>query len=182
MAVLKVYHWNDPLLTTPCAPVKKMTIEIKAFIDDMFETMYAAPGIGLAANQVGKSLQILIYAELWAKEREKKKDEKQQNMPRVLVNPQIIKAEGLQTFNEGCLSLPGFDDDVARPSKITVQAKDAQFKNIKFQVEGFLATVIQHEMDHLKGIRVIDRVSRSKRSLYIKQFSEEFGSGAQVPV
>jgi peptide deformylase len=174
MAVLKVYHWNDPLLTTPSKPVGKLTRELKGFIDDMFETMYAAPGIGLAANQVGKSLQILIYDEGWATERDKK--EKYQNQPRVLINPQIVKAEGSQTFSEGCLSHPGFEDEITRSSKIVVKAKDGQYKNLEFVVEGFLATVIQHEMDHLQGIRVIDRVSRLKRSLYIKQYTKEFAN------
>jgi peptide deformylase len=171
LAILRIYHWNDPLLTTKSAAVTEVTAELKKFIEDMFETMYAAPGIGLAANQVGRSLRVMVYDEGYALAREK--NEKPINNPKILINPIIITAEGSQTFNEGCLSHPGFDEEITRPSKITILAKDIRFKKIELMAEGFLATVLQHEMDHLNGVRVMDRVSRLKRSLYIKQYNKE---------
>lgn len=143
--VRKILRFPNPVLRKKAKAVKRVTPEIIKLINDMFGAMQAAPGIGLAAPQVGQSLRVIVA-----------------NIgegPIVLINPKIVEKNGKQTFTEGCLSLPGVEAPVERASQIIVKGLDQSGKNVKFEAKGLLATVIQHEIDHLDGYVFIDRVS-----------------------
>jgi len=143
--IRKILRFPNPVLRKKAKAVRRVTPEIIKLINDMFATMQAAPGIGLAAPQIGESLRIIV-ANIG--------DE-----PIVLINPKIIAKEGKQTFTEGCLSLPGVEAPVERASQITVAGLDQSGKSVKFETKGLLATVLQHEIDHLDGYVFIDRVA-----------------------
>lgn len=140
----KIVTFPSPILKKKAKSVKRVTPEIVSLINDMIETMHAAPGVGLAAPQVGVSLRVIVV------------DIGQG--PIAVVNPKIVKKSGQQTFMEGCLSVPGVEAPVERASKITVQGMDTSGKIVKTEAEGLLATVFQHEIDHLEGKVFVDRV------------------------
>jgi peptide deformylase len=140
----KIVRFPNPLLRKKAKAVKRITPEIVRLIEDMIETMHAAPGIGLAAPQLGESIR-LIVADLG-------------EGPIVLINPKIIEKSGDQTFVEGCLCLPGVEAPVERASHVVATGLDRCGKSIKIKAEGLLATVFQHEIDHLEGMVFIDRV------------------------
>jgi peptide deformylase len=140
----KIVRFPNPVLRKTSKGVKKVTPEVVKLIDDMLETMYAAPGVGLAAPQIGKSLRIIVA------------DVGEGSV--VLVNPEIIERSGGQIFTEGCLSVPGVEAPVERPSKVTVKGLDRNGESVTIVAEDLLATVFQHEIDHLDGYVFIDRV------------------------
>lgn len=140
----KILRFPNPILRKKAKAIKKVTPEIVQLIDDMIETMHAAPGIGLAAPQVGESIR-LIVADIG-------------EGPIVLINPKITVKSGNQTFTEGCLCLPGVEAPVERASHVVVTGLDRCGKSLKMEAEGLLATVFQHEVDHLEGLVFIDRV------------------------
>ncbi|MBU0687755.1 MAG: peptide deformylase [Candidatus Margulisbacteria bacterium] len=144
MSILKVIIYPNPILRKKCKSISKVTTEITKLINDMFETMYVAPGVGLAAPQVGKNIRLIVI------------DIGQG--PIVLINPKIVKKSGQQTFTEGCLCLPGVEAPVDRASYVEVKGLDKAGKPVDYIAEGFLATVLQHEIDHLDGKVFIDRV------------------------
>ena len=137
MALLNIRIAGDPILTKKCREITEMTPKTEQLIDDMFETMYEEEGVGLAAPQVGmlKRIVVIDIGE----------------GPIVMINPEITSAEGSQTGNEGCLSLPGKAAVVTRPEKVTVKAKDRDMNDIEFTAEGLLARAVCHECDHLDG-------------------------------
>jgi len=137
---------------------------LRQLIDDMKETMYAAPGVGLAANQIGVSLQVVIIDT---------SEDSEERKQRVLVNPEIIKGEGSQVGEEGCLSVIDYAADVKRFRKITVRARDIEGNEEEFEVEDRFARIIQHEVDHLNGVLFIDRISSLKRTLYKRRLKKE---------
>jgi len=142
--VLKILKFPNPLLRKKSKPVKKVTREIVKLIDHMVETMHAAPGVGLAAPQVGELVRVIVAevgGELIA-----------------LVNPEIIEKSGSQTFTEGCLCLPGVEAPVERAKKVVVKGLNRYGEKVKIEAEDLLATVLQHEIDHLDGVLFIDRV------------------------
>ncbi len=153
MATLTILNYPDPRLHTVAKPVKDVNIEIRRLIADMAETMYAAPGIGLAATQVNQHIQLIVID-----------TSKDQNDLLVLINPKIVVKSGLQDFEEGCLSVPGVYEMVTRAEKITVEALDMQGKKFKLNTEGLLAVCIQHEMDHLLGKVFVEYLSPLKRN------------------
>jgi peptide deformylase len=156
MAVRTILHYPDPRLREPGKRVDALTDELRRLIDDMAETMYAAPGVGLAATQVGESWQIFVVdcaAEGEASDL------------RVFANPEIVSKEGTLTFDEGCLSFPGAREEVERAEKVRVRAQDREGMWFELDAEGLLAVAIQHEYDHLHGILMIDRLGPLKKRL-----------------
>ncbi|HXN32327.1 MAG TPA: peptide deformylase [Polyangiaceae bacterium] len=156
MAVRSILHYPDPRLREAGKRVESLTDELRRLIDDMAETMYAAPGVGLAATQVGESWQVFVVdcaAEGEASDL------------RIFVNPEIVSKEGTLTFDEGCLSFPGAREEVERAEKVRVRAQDREGTWFELEAEGLLAVAIQHEYDHLHGVLMIDRLGPLKKRL-----------------
>lgn len=154
MAILKILEFPDQRLRTIAKPVQQVTDEIRTLIDDMFETMYEAPGIGLAATQVNFH-QRIITMDL--------SDDKSE--PLVFINPEITVLDGeLESMQEGCLSVPGFYEDVERIEHCSVKALDRDGEAFEMQCKGLLAVCIQHEVDHLEGKLMVDYLSALKRN------------------
>ena len=154
MAVLPILSYPDPRLRTIAAPVKEVDAEIKTLISDMIETMYAADGIGLAASQVDCHIQLIVM-DL----------SENRDTPMVFINPKVTPlVEEKQPYEEGCLSVPDVYDKVERPSKVRIEALDADGEAIDEIAEGLLAVCIQHEMDHLNGVIFVDYLSRLKQT------------------
>ena len=151
----------DPILREKSEPLEKVDDELRALLDDMLETMYAAPGIGLAAVQVGV-LKRLIVIDI-SKDKEKKN-------PLFLVNPEItFKSKKTSTYEEGCLSLPGHFAEIERPSECQVKFIDYNGQDKELRAEGLLSTCIQHEVDHLNGVLFIDYLSKLKKDMIVKK-------------
>jgi peptide deformylase len=166
MSILPIREAPDPLLKTISSPVEKVDDSVRALIADMFETMYAAPGIGLAAVQVGVPKRLLVI-DLQEQDEETDVTIKE---PRVFINPEILEmSEELAVYNEGCLSVPDQYADVARPAVITARWLDEHGKAHEEVLDGMIATCLQHEMDHLEGILFIDRLSKLKRDMLLKK-------------
>jgi len=185
MAIREILEVPDPRLKTVSEPVAENEFddELKTLVEDMFETMYAAPGIGLAAIQVGVPKRVLVIdlqpedpdAEPVECEHDgtKHTHPATKKEPRVFINPVILDpAEELSTYNEGCLSVPEIYADVERPATCTVRYKDLDGNEHTEQLEGLLATCLQHEMDHLEGILFIDHLSRLKRQMALKKLKK----------
>ena len=153
MALLNILHFPDPRLRTVAKPVTEFDAELKQFVSDMFETMYEAPGIGLAATQVDRHIRLLVLDVSDAR-----------NRPRCLINPEIIQSDGEEEMDEGCLSVPGFYEKVQRAEHIRVRAQNEDGEVQEFEAEGIEAVCIQHEMDHLEGKLFVDYLSNLKRN------------------
>ncbi len=154
MAILNILEYPDPRLRTKAVPVIEVNDNIKRIVDDMFETMYAAPGIGLAASQVDIHQRIIVI--------DVSEDKSE---PLVFINPEITVLEGeLETMEEGCLSIPGFYEEVTRIEHCLVKALDRDGKPFELECTGLLAVCIQHEIDHLEGILYVDYISPLKRN------------------
>jgi peptide deformylase len=153
MALLPILHYPDPRLKTVARPVTVFDAELKQFVADMAETMYAAPGVGLAATQVDVHRQVIVIDI----------SENHDDL-KVLINPRILEADGRQVCEEGCLSVPGIYEEVERAQHIRVEAVDVDGKPYTFEAEDLLAVCVQHEMDHLKGKVFVDYLSRLKQS------------------
>ena len=161
----KILTEPDPILRKKCEPLEKVDAETKKLMDDMLETMYAAPGIGLAAVQVG-ILKRLVVIDI-SKAEEKKK-------PIFLINPQIIhQSEKTSVYEEGCLSLPGQFAEIERPAECSIKYIDYDGKEKELKSDGLLATCIQHEIDHLNGILFIDYLSKLKKDMIIKKLVKQ---------
>ena len=153
MALLPILHYPDPRLHTVAKPVTEVNSKIQKLVDDMAQTMYEAPGIGLAATQVDVHLQVIVID---------LSDERDQLQ--VFINPQLVWAsEEKKTWQEGCLSVPDFFDEVIRPSEVKVKALDRNGKTFEIHADGLLAVCIQHEMDHLQGKVFVEYLSSLKR-------------------
>jgi peptide deformylase len=153
MAILTILHYPDERLHKIAAPVAEVNDEIRKLISDMAETMYAAPGIGLAATQVDVHLRVIVIDIT-----------ERHNGLTVLINPQILAEEGREEREEGCLSVPGIYEKVTRAEKITVRALDQEGKPFTMEVSGLLAVCIQHEIDHLSGKVFVEYLSRLKQT------------------
>ena len=161
----KILTEPDPILRKKCEPLEKVDTETKKLMDDMLETMYAAPGIGLAAIQVG-ILKRLVVIDISKGEEEKK--------PIFLINPQIIhQSKKTSIYEEGCLSLPGQFAEIERPAECTLKYIDYNGKEKELKVDGLLATCVQHEVDHLNGILFIDYLSKLKKDMIIKKLVKQ---------
>jgi peptide deformylase len=162
MALLDILEFPDPRLRTQAKPVTSVTAKITQLAEDMLETMYAAPGIGLAASQVNVHQRLLVVDVSDAK-----------TEPMVFINPEIIDKEGLIQSDEGCLSIPGFYEPVERFEKITVKAMDKHGEAFTLDADGLLSICIQHEMDHLEGKLFVDYLSSTKRQLIRKRLLKQ---------
>ncbi|WP_112963295.1 peptide deformylase [Agrobacterium sp. fls2-241-TYG-188a] len=154
----------DPLLREKSKPVEQVDAEIVRLADDMLETMYDAPGIGLAAIQIGVPRRMLVI-DISREDEERK--------PVVFINPEILKvSDDVSTYEEGCLSIPDYYAEVERPAALTVEYIDRDGKKQTVEADGLLATCLQHEIDHLNGVLFIDHISRLKRDMVIKKFTK----------
>ena len=164
MAKREIITLPDTRLRLVSKPVEKITAELRALADDMFETMYDAPGIGLAAIQVGAPKRI-ITMDLAKKEEPRK--------PQVFINPEILwTSEEKATYEEGCLSIPEYYEEVERPAQVKVAYLDRDGAKQEIEANGLLATCLQHEIDHLNGVLFIDHISKLKRDRVIKKFAK----------
>jgi peptide deformylase len=163
MTILNILEYPDPKLRTVAKPVEQVDDEIKQFIADMFETMYAAPGVGLAATQVDFHRRILVID-----------TSEEQDQPMVFINPEItVLDDHLYDYDEGCLSVPGFYETVTRPEHIRVKALDKEGNSFELEPDGLLAVCIQHEIDHLDGKLFVDYISTLKRNRIRKKLEKE---------
>ena len=152
----------DPVLRETSAPVERVDDQVRAFADDMLETMYEAPGIGLAAIQVGEPIRMLV-ADV--------SREDEDRAPHVLINPEIVaRSDEANVYEEGCLSIPDYYADVERPASVTVSYIDRDGEQRTLEADGLLATCLQHEIDHLDGILFVDHISKLKRDMVFKKF------------
>ncbi|MCO5063651.1 MAG: peptide deformylase [Rhizobiaceae bacterium] len=164
MSIKPLVILPDPLLRQVSEPVASVDERIKTLARDMFETMYDAPGIGLAAIQVGVPLRMLVID--LAKEDEPK-------APQLFINPEIVESSDERSvYEEGCLSIPDYYAEVERPASVRVRYVDGSGKEQEMQAEGLLATCLQHEIDHLNGVLFIDHISKLKRDMVVKKFKK----------
>lgn len=161
MAILDIVMDPDPVLRKKAIKLRKADAGIAKLADDMFETMMQAPGVGLAAPQIGKSIRLVV---IHVPEDE---EDGQEEVNLKLINPEIIKANGEQFGAEGCLSMPGIAGNVTRAWSVTVKATDVENKPVRIKAEGYLAVVLQHEIDHLDGIMFTDRIEDKKKDLWM---------------
>ncbi|MCK0154555.1 peptide deformylase [Alcanivorax sp. S6407] len=162
MAKLEILEFPDPRLRTVAKPVEKVDDELRKLIDDMFETMYDAPGIGLAATQVNVHKRVIVM-DL----------SEEKNEPQVFINPEITPlTQELAPYEEGCLSVPGFYEKVKRPARVKINALDRDGNAFEVEADELLATCIQHEIDHLEGKLFVDYVSRLKRDRIKKKLEK----------
>jgi peptide deformylase len=157
---LNICTWPDDVLADTAQPVTEVTPEISRLIDDMIETMYEGDGVGLAAPQVGESIRLICVDQTGPKLR---------GDLRVLINPEIVECGGEVESEEGCLSCPDFSGTVLRKEWVKVKAQDRDGAEICVDTDGFLAIVLQHEIDHLNGVTIADRAGRLKKALYRKK-------------
>lgn len=165
MSVLPIIIYPDLVLKRVCEPVEKVSKEVVKLLDDLAETMYAAPGIGLAAPQVGIKKRVIVVDVSW-------KEEGGARELHQLVNPIIIQREGQTEWEEGCLSIPGFAQIMKRAATVVVEALDKRGKPVQIKGEGLLAICLQHEIDHLDGKLIIDKISRLKKNLYLNKLKK----------
>jgi peptide deformylase len=165
MSKLKIITLPDPLLRSSSAPVERVDAELRRLADDMLETMYDAPGIGLAAIQVGIPRRMLVL-DVSEKEGEP--------APLVIINPEIVKlGDTLAPYEEGCLSIPDVRVEIERPSTLTLRYIDRDGRQQQIDADGLLATAVQHEIDHLDGKLIIDFLSRMKRDMIVRKFKKQ---------
>jgi peptide deformylase len=166
--IYPIVKYGDPVLEKPAAPVTEFDDKLKKLVDDMFESMYEAHGVGLAAPQIGLSLHLAVIDVTFKEDPDAKL---------VLCNPQIIKTEGRQTSSEGCLSIPEFRENVTRPNRVTVRAQDVNGKWFEKTGEELLARAFLHETDHLNGKLYISHISALKRDLMKRKIRKLMKSG-----
>ena len=172
MAILEILKYPDPVLKRVALPVQDFGEKTVQLVNDMLETMYAAPGVGLAAPQVGVSQRVVVL------------DTDHENPGKQvykLINPVITRAEGEVVWEEGCLSVVDFTAEVRRAAQVEIVALDEHEKELKIAAEGLLAVALQHEIDHLDGKLFIDRISRLKRDLYTRRRRKMLRSGTEPP-
>ena len=164
MAIRPIITAPDPRLKVVSEPVESVDDEIRALIDDMFETMYDAPGIGLAAIQIGVSKRIVVMDIA---------DAESPPEPRCFINPEVVwTSEDVTTYEEGCLSVPDYYAEVDRPAQARVKFLDRDGKAQEIEADGLLATCIQHEIDHLNGVLFVDHISSVRRSIILRKLTK----------
>jgi len=169
MAIRDILIIPEKKLRLKSEPIKAFDKPLRALVDDMFETMYEAPGIGLAAIQIGEPVRVITI------DVAKKDDPKE---PQVFINPEIVwSSDETSTYEEGCLSIPEYYEEVERPAKVRVKYFDADGKAHDVEADGLLATCLQHEIDHINGVLFIDHISKLKRDMVIKKFTKAAKKG-----
>ena len=167
MTIRDIIIAPDPRLKVKSAPVDEVTDETRTLMDDMLETMYDAPGIGLAAVQIGVPLRIIVIDLAHPEDDE-------EPAPLFLVNPQIIERSGeLRPYDEGCLSLPDFYENVERPNHVILKYQDYDGTHQELEASEMLATCVQHEMDHLEGVLFVDHLSKMKRAMILRKLTKQ---------
>ena len=165
MAKLDIITIPDPVLRKPAARIERVNDTLRRLADDMLETMYAAPGIGLAAPQVGVSRRLIVLDVA---------GEGEPRRPLVMINPEIIRlGEDRRVYEEGCLSIPDVKVEIERPASLVVRFADRDGKEAELAADGLLATAVQHEVDHLDGRLIIDFLSRLKRDMIVRRFRKQ---------
>jgi peptide deformylase len=162
MTTLNILHFPDPRLRTVAKPVEQVDDSIRQLADDMLETMYAAPGIGLAATQVNVDKRIVVID-----------ISEEKNQPLCLINPEVLELDGVEEMEEGCLSVPGVYELVQRADRVRIRALDREGQPVELQADGLLAVCIQHEIDHLDGKLFVDYLSQLKRTRIRKKLEKE---------
>jgi peptide deformylase len=171
MAVRTILHYPDPRLRQKALAVPTVTPAIKQLVEDMAETMYAAPGVGLAATQIGEPYQLFVL------------DVANEGEPsdfRVFVNPEIVATDGTTSYEEGCLSFPGAREEIDRAERVRVRALDRDGKPFELEAEGLLAICIQHEFDHLQGVLMIDHLGPLKKRLLHRKMQKRADASASA--
>lgn len=168
MAVLEIKCYPDEVLKKKSLPVEKVDDRLRRLIRDMLETLHAAPGVGLAAPQVGVSKRLIVLDTSLG-------EEKFTSM--VLINPEIVDTEGIMESEEGCLSLPKYTTNLKRAKKILVKALDGDGNPVEFCATDLLARIVQHEIDHLDGLLIVDRISSIKREFFRKRYKKTVMAG-----
>ncbi|MCY0093214.1 peptide deformylase [Hoeflea ulvae] len=164
MTIKPIIYLPDPILRQQSQPVERFDAELESFVEDMIETMYDAPGIGLAAIQVGVPRRMLVIDVAG-------KDEDPD--PQVFINPELVASgDGVSVYEEGCLSIPDYYAEVERPETVTVKHLDRHGKQRVTEADGLLATCLQHEIDHLNGVLFIDHISKLKRDMVVRKFTK----------
>ncbi len=170
MPLLPIITLPDPILRQKSTPVERVDDELRRTLDDMLETMYDAPGVGLAANQVNIAKRFIVIDS--GSDSDEDDDDEARN-PMCLINPEIVsRSDTLRSHEEGCLSLPDVRVEIERPDRITVRYLDRDGTQQEIEAEGFLATVIQHEVDHLDGRLIIDFLSSLRRDMIVRRFKK----------
>jgi peptide deformylase len=164
MALLTILHHPDPRLRDKALPVERFDAALQRLIDDMFETMYDAPGVGLAATQVGVALRLAVMD---------CSEDKAAPQPMVIINPEILESSDPEVMEEGCLSVPGVADKIQRYTHLKMRALDRDGQPFELDAEGLLAQAVQHEIDHLDGTLYIDRLSTIKRDRLLKKLRKQ---------
>jgi peptide deformylase len=170
MAILEILHFPDSRLRTRAQPVAAVDDDVRQLVDDLFETMYAAPGIGLAATQVDVHRRVLVVDV-----------SEDRSAPHCFINPEIVEREGEEETDEGCLSVPGVYDKVRRAERIRVRALDRDGRSFELEADGLLAVCIQHEMDHLEGKLFVDYLSGLKRQRIRRKLEKEARHPSEKP-
>ncbi len=170
MAIRDIVLFPDSILTKKCRPVEEVDDSVRTLIDDMVETMYDAPGVGLAAPQVGIPRRLTVI--------DPTAGEEEDNLY-VFVNPEIIEREGVIRWEEGCLSIPGVYEHVERSARVVVRALDRNGEPFELEATELLAVCIQHEIDHLDGVLFLDHLSRLKRRIVLKKYKKQLSKMAQ---
>ncbi len=168
MTILPIRVYPDPVLLKEAREITDINGELQSLIDAMAATMYKAPGLGLAANQVGELCRLIVF-DVAQKEGSPKLE--------VMLNPRIVACEGEIIHTEGCLSIPDYSADVRRHGKVCVTGLDREGNPLEMEAEGLLAVVLQHEIDHLHGKLFIDRISRLKRGIYLRKLKKQAAAG-----
>ena len=171
MALLDILHFPDPRLRTQAKAVEKVDDRLRQLVDDLFETMYQAPGIGLAATQVNVHKRVIVID-----------TSQEQDDPRVFINPEILEKDGIEAMDEGCLSVPGIYETVQRAERITVRALGRDGEVFELETDGLLAVCVQHEIDHLEGKLFVDYLSQLKRQRIRKKLEKQRRHGDDVGV
>ena len=167
MAILQILKFPDPRLRKHAKPVEEVDDSVRKLAGDMLETMYDAPGIGLAAVQVGVAKQVIVVDV-----------SEERDQPLVLVNPEVVEAEGEEEMEEGCLSVPGFYEKVKRAEQVKVRFLNLEGESVELELDGLLAVCVQHEIDHLRGKLFVDYISKLKRERIRRKLEKEAKAAA----
>lgn len=161
MAIFPIRTFGDPVLRTPAKNVKGVDERVRKLVSDMTETMYDAPGVGLAAPQIGVGLRVAVF------------DTGDGAGARTMINPQLVETDGDWTFEEGCLSVPGYWWEIARPAYARIRALDATGEEVFYEGDELMGRVLQHEYQHLDGVLIIDQLPRRERKRVLKELNEQ---------
>jgi peptide deformylase len=172
MAIREIRTYPDPVLRSKTGRVEVIDESLQRLIDDMVETMHAAPGVGLAANQVGVPLQVAVI-DLGDRE-----EERTRHPLLVLINPEVLSQEGSVVAEEGCLSIPDLTEKVKRAARVKVRAQDRSGRQYEIEADGLMAKALQHEIDHLNGLLLIDRLSPLKRNIFRRKMKRALAETA----